>query len=540
MSRNSDAFFETRLAEAWIESCEGRSEAALAMAKALRVDAEQACAPRAVARANHHISWFCAQLGRAAEGLDAILAARTAWAQIGDTIEIARTAATYAWVLMELGDSENAISEASDALIVAERIGDPAILALACNTHSLALTYAGQLDSGIPLMERAVELGKQVGDPHALARWYINLAYLQACVGDRYKDNGDMDGHRQAYERARATNDTAIGIAERARSAWCLRVGLANGAEYHGVLGALEVADTYLKRWEQVDGASGDRVYIQYYYTQSELLNRAGRVEEARALCERAVERAAASGITLHELNAVRRLSEVYETGKDYEQALALYKRYHLLYKKFSGETTQRRARITQAMMETEKFKSMIDQANRRADQMAADALLDPLTGIANRRALDRELSVREAESHVPYALAIVDLDHFKAINDVHSHMTGDDVLRVVADTLAGIVRPGDLVSRMGGEEFAVVLPGATADAAESVCERFRLRLAKVDWQTLAPGLVVTASIGLAASTEAASAREVLALADTRLYAAKSAGRNRVIGQRGAGTILVH
>lgn len=540
MSRNGENDFEKRLANAWLEGCRGQSETALDLAKQVRHEAGVLGLPDICARADHHIAWFSAQIGRAYESIEPIISARATWRALGNDVELARTSATYAWLLMELGDSENAISEATDALMLAERAGSDEVLALACNTQSLSLNYAGQLDSALPLLDRAIAIGRTVDDHHALARWLLNRGFLEASVGDRAKENGDEALHRACYERALAFNDESVALAEKHQSSWILRVGLANSAEYSGVLGRLDRAEAYLKRWEKVEGAIGDRVYIQYYYTQSELLTRAGRLDEARAICELAVERAKASGITLHELNSVRRLSDVYEASEDFKAALGLYKRYHLLYKKFSGEMTQTRARITQVLMETEKLKSLADQANERADKAAADALSDALTGIANRRALDQELARLDTEAVRDYSVAIVDLDHFKAVNDVYSHMVGDDVLRVVADTLAGIVRPGDMVSRMGGEEFAVILAGAGVDAAESICERFRTRLEAVDWDVIAPGLAVTASIGLAASIEAGSARDVLALADTRLYAAKSAGRNRVVGHRGAGNILVH
>lgn len=540
MARTPDISFETRLAQSWVQGCRGYCEEALSATRAVRTEAEAIDQRAICARADQQIAWFTAQLGRAPESLEPILTAIASWKELGNEVEVARANATYAWVLMELGDSDKAIPESSDALLLAERTGDKAVLALACNTQALALVYSGQLDSAAPLLERAVELGRQVDDPHALSRWLVNRAYLQASFGDRAKETGDAEGHLMAYRRALELNEEGVALAEAHHSAWVQRVGLANAAEYCGVLGELETAETYLRRWEKVVGAVGDRVYIQYFYTQSELLARAGRIEEARTMCELALDRAQASGNTLHELNAARRLSDVHEAAGDFKAALELFKRHHLLYKKFSGETAQRRARITQVLLETEKFKSLADQANLRADQMAADALLDPLTGIANRRALDRELGQLDADPGSPYSVAIVDLDHFKLVNDLHSHLVGDDVLKLVAETLSLTIRPGDLVARMGGEEFAVVLRGASAEAAESVCERFRTRLAALDWELLSPGLAVTASIGLADGAEGGSARETLGLADTRLYAAKSAGRNRVVGQNVQPRALVH
>ena len=124
------------------------------------------------------------------------------------------------------------------------------------------------------------------------------------------------------------------------------------------------------------------------------------------------------------------------------------------------------------------------------------------------------------------FAVLLVDLDHFKRVNDAHGHLVGDDVLAGTADLLRKALRPHDLLGRFGGEEFVVLLPGADAAEALVVAERLRQTLAS----TTVAGLSLTASIGLCASEplDPERLREVLACADVALYAAKRSGRNAV------------
>ncbi len=159
-------------------------------------------------------------------------------------------------------------------------------------------------------------------------------------------------------------------------------------------------------------------------------------------------------------------------------------------------------------------------------EHLQASALTDGLTGVANRRAFDaafeRELSTA-ARSGAPVSVLIIDLDHFKQLNDTYGHQAGDDVLRGVGAALRSCVRPGDVAARYGGEEFALVLPGATADDAVVVAHRLRAVLRDVE----APR-PITASLGIACQHGAGlSAAELLATADTALYAAKAGGRDR-------------
>lgn len=156
----------------------------------------------------------------------------------------------------------------------------------------------------------------------------------------------------------------------------------------------------------------------------------------------------------------------------------------------------------------------------------------DPLTGLANRRDFGQRLAIeiaRAARSGEPLAVALMDFDNFKRINDGCGHAIGDLVLREFAGLLRQQCRTLDVLARYGGEEFAVVLPNADLAAATQVCERIRLEVADFPWHTLHPKLRVTVSAGIAIWHPGTNADTLLALADSRLYAAKNAGRNRVV-----------
>jgi diguanylate cyclase (GGDEF)-like protein len=162
-------------------------------------------------------------------------------------------------------------------------------------------------------------------------------------------------------------------------------------------------------------------------------------------------------------------------------------------------------------------------------EQLRDQAERDWLTGLHNRRYLARELE-RPAQDRLagPLTLAVLDLDHFKSINDGFGHAAGDQVLVRVAGLLLDVLRETDIVVRSGGEEFLVLMPATDARAGRAACERIRQAVESEAWERIASGLGVTASIGVA-STHAPSDLEALVnLADQRLYDAKRAGRNCV------------
>jgi diguanylate cyclase (GGDEF)-like protein len=159
-------------------------------------------------------------------------------------------------------------------------------------------------------------------------------------------------------------------------------------------------------------------------------------------------------------------------------------------------------------------------------------AMRDPLTGALNRRAIMGVLdaAIDEADPRVePLAIALVDLDHFKAVNDRFGHPVGDDVLRRFVTIASRTVRLSDRIGRWGGEEFLVVLPGASGlEGARLVAERLREAVAGYPWQEFAPGLGVTVSVGVALAGPLTTSDALLHRADLALYRAMRAGRDRV------------
>jgi diguanylate cyclase (GGDEF)-like protein len=208
--------------------------------------------------------------------------------------------------------------------------------------------------------------------------------------------------------------------------------------------------------------------------------------------------------------------AQAFEDLEDYRQRL-------------EERVAERTAELERANGEKERLIAAMRERSRTLERESQE---DPLTGLANRRSFTRRLA---AEMEValavgqPLTLAVADLDHFKIVNDRLGHSIGDTALRESATLMQRLVRETDLVSRIGGEEFALILPAMTRDGAIDFCNRIRGAIELHEWQRFHPDLAVTISIGLAQWDGTAEVPELLEAADTQLYRAKRAGRNQVV-----------
>lgn len=171
---------------------------------------------------------------------------------------------------------------------------------------------------------------------------------------------------------------------------------------------------------------------------------------------------------------------------------------------------------------------SALAASEKRLEETENLAMTDPLTGLGNRRFMNQRLAERlsVAGPQGKFAVLVVDLDHFKTINDSHSHATGDDVLSVVARSLSTMVRTGDDVTRFGGDEYVIITGPMSEDALEAFATRVCIAVNK-SWIKDGPSRVpVTASVGATLSRETDTPETLVLRADRALYEAKRSGRD--------------
>ena len=185
-----------------------------------------------------------------------------------------------------------------------------------------------------------------------------------------------------------------------------------------------------------------------------------------------------------------------------------------------------------------------ISSLQRDLDDVRRESMLDPLTKIANRKSFDEgmETAIAAASSgNGPLCLMLIDIDHFKSFNDTYGHQTGDQVLRLVAMTLKSNIKGKDLAARYGGEEFVAILPSTDIEGAVIVAENIRKAIQAKELLKRSTNEKlgrITASFGVAAFRPADTAGSLIERADRCLYAAKHAGRNRVINEVELANIL--
>ncbi len=186
----------------------------------------------------------------------------------------------------------------------------------------------------------------------------------------------------------------------------------------------------------------------------------------------------------------------------------------------------------------TQKLEGKAQEVGLLSEQLQraqSEALADPLTGLKNRRAFDRALADMLTAPETPEAgvaaLLLIDIDHFKQVNDTHGHLVGDKVLRSIGATLASHIKGRDLAARLGGDEFAILLRQTTHSGAVSLAEQIRVSVAngklhKADGSSLSGQVTVCVSIAIARRAD--SVESLMERADAGLYEAKQAGRNAV------------
>lgn len=434
--------------------------------------------------------------------------------QAGDGFALARAHYLLAWAAHTIGDMPGAqingvrsvelLPAATPQEIVMDHL---TITAIAFNPSAESDAYFAE----------TLEIARQCGDPVRTFTLHNNIAYAAL-------ERGDLDTARRHValmldEAALADIPAPVPQLETAG-----RLYIEEGRFRDAVEVMQPVAD--LLGAPESDAASDFRL-TQGLLTLARAWRGLDDFDRAHYLLDEAMRRASLEGTTIVQAQITEERAHLRAAQGDFRGAFDDYVAFHDAIVALQSEDQQAKARIAQASFNAERNR-------QQAEHFRDLAMRDSLTGLYNRRYLDELLAAaveRAARNAAPLSLAIIDADYFKRINDELSHEIGDGVLRTLASVLLQAKPRGSTVCRLGGEEFALVLPGTPATAALGYCEEMRVAVADYPWEDLTRDIPLTVSIGVAtAPIGRTTSSALLAEADRFLYGVKRSGRNRVMG----------
>jgi len=447
--------------------------------------------------------------------------------------------------------------EASSALIRASELdADPAMLATGLGLRAEMATRAGDIASALQDTSRGVSLLDLPGDPLARVSGLISVAETYSTMrlwelGDELYDLAAEilpDCDDRLLEPVRHLNRAfvrfwwAAGLLEVGASPDA--VGLREDEAPSQELLGLPMPDTWRRMllvslcarrvllgvdhpedqaWlrAQHDLLVGPEVRVQSHLAFAHAAIRSQDWQLALREVETA-ERTLGDSLTPHHRSLLAWTASLAERGALGIQAPATLRYAETIARQRWDERLSRLA-SARAQVQAERLK-------REHETLLRRTLEDPLTGLGNRRAFDDRLNAlaRTVGADTDIAMVVVDIDHFKRINDLFGHVVGDLVLERVGTVLSSMLRPTDLAVRLGGDEFCAVLVGAQRDVVEQRAERLRRLVEDQEWEQLAPGLVVGVSVGAASGRGHGDVPDLYRRADQALYLAKAEGRGRL------------
>jgi diguanylate cyclase (GGDEF)-like protein len=440
------------------------------------------------------------------------------WAGEHDAQQLlARSHFVLTAVFQELGDLSVALEHAVRAVeLLAEDAAPEARI-----DHLARLADCLGLSGDLAARERydeVLRLAEQIGDVDRQLLVLNNRAYIEALSG--------------SFEEALVWSTKLQELAD--RHDLPMRVGrLDTMGRVLMELGRLEDAETAMLpglRPEALQASLDGDAGADFLLTLAEIRRRRGHLDEAQESLDECVRRCDRYGLTSIRVRARREQSELHAASGSFRSAFEDLKTYCDELLDLQSAQRDARARALQAMYET-------TEARRQTRRYRELSLRDPLTTLYNRRFVDDQLPrLLDDAAARPVTVALLDLDHFKRVNDTCSHEVGDRVLCAVAELLqeaasSVVGDAGSFAARMGGEEFLLVLVGPDASAAARHLEDVRRAVGAHPWAELTGDLPVTVSVGAAtfAGQKDTTVADLFGRADGHLYLAKREGRDRVV-----------
>lgn len=506
-------------------------------AQAEQVLADPFITPAQEARARQLLSGHRLRLGEFEASVRHGLLALEYLTASGDLLAQSTVHCILALAFHETALEEPALSHVLGALEAARACGSHTAEFWALSRSSMVHQALGDADRSIELGRQALALADTLDNPEAAfaARNNLGDSYLEIAQAQRAKGEDASVALRDGIAVTRA----AVAQAVEQRHAFYETIARTNLVGLLIERGEHAEARRQAGRSKTIAITNGYRnLAVNNDAQLAEVAQAEGRVDVACAmmdaqLADPSVAEDAALNVKLH-----RALYQMHQAAGRFERALEHHEKLHVLMLGLTRQTAGLQSRmlinsleIEQARHEAQRSQLEAEMQRIRAEELDEQAHSDPLTRLPNRRALDRQLpemmsSARERSE--PLCAVMVDMDHFKQVNDEHGHATGDRVLTTMATILGNTTRDTDLAVRVGGEEFLLVLGNTTIDQAVQICERLLGEVRNHPWGVVTAGLHCTASVGVALLKSGESVSRWLGRADAALYEAKASGRNRV------------
>ena len=435
------------------------------------------------------------------------------WAiEHGDTYLLARSHRHLSHVTRLLGEFGISLEHAVRAVELCDE--STAVKVRLDHQHVLAIALArsGHWRAANERFAAMESEAVALGDPWFRVLMLNNLAYLNFISGR----------NAEARDAADRMVETAAAYDLTMPAAWIdtyARITLETGEPQR----AVEFMEKYF-----VDSSSDVDSVADCYLTLAEAQRETGLIPQAHRTLDRCEKMSRNRDLMEIQTRVLRERSELFAAEERFKEAFEEHKRYAAAASVLHSIEQDGRAKVAAAVFETA-------EARRETERFRALSQQDPLTGLRNRRYIDEQLPELIANCRnqgEPVCTAVLDLDHFKLINDRFSHEVGDQVLVVVATLLREATDGIGFAARLGGEEFLLVLPRLDRARSLKVCRGLREQFRQYSWNELHPALErVTASIGIGCSELVAEPDQasLLRAADANLYRAKRAGRDQVL-----------
>lgn len=434
------------------------------------------------------------------------------------------------------------------SLKIAEKTNLPEDLAYPLSNLGELFQELGQPDRALEYYQRGLAVAQQSTDRAIESTLLKNVGQMQAQLGN--------------FEQAKQHLEESLKLCEQTGNLHDMGMTLLAMGQVYTLFDQYKPAGKALtKALKIMEQLQDPNICIKILYALANNLYKQGCPDQALPQLEKALKLAQETDGAPMVSQIYRLMAHTHERLGDYEQAFRHYRAYHHAslqdmnaqenekriqaltakteIEKAQQETESERSKSAQlaealhaARQSDEQKEKLLKQLETQAAMLQQLAREDGLTGVANRRWLDLQL-LREYERarrfNHPLSIAMLDIDNFKSINDRFTHITGDKVLRAIADRLKNRIRSVDIIGRYGGEEFMLIMLETTEAQASRVCENIRAEIESSSWKKYHPELeTITISIGVAGLESASNLEELVTKADQQLYLSKQGGKNRV------------